>query len=283
MADVSTHVPSPPPQWVENFAKFGLTAKGVVYCLVGIIAFMAAFELGGQSTQNAGKSGILKTIQDLPAGNVLLGIVALGLLCYAIWRFIQAVKDTEGKGSDAEGIGKRLRYLFSGLVYGALAYLAANMVLGNSSGGSGSGGSRETLVSKLLAQPFGQWLVGIVAVATMLVGLYQIYYGYSDKYRKKVRSAGLKDEVEHQMILAGKVGYMARGVVWLVIGYMFLQAALQSNPQQAGGSSDAFQFIENSTYGSIILGAVALGLICYGVFMFMRAKYQPIYTTSGAS
>lgn len=277
MNDVSTYVPNPPPEWVENFAKFGLTAKGVVYCLVGIIAFMAAFELGGQSTESAGKSNILKTIQDLPAGNVILGVVALGLLCYAIWRFIQAVKDTENKGTDAKGVGMRLRYVFSGLVYAALAFLAGRMVLGNSGGGSG-GDTRETLAAKLLEQPFGQWLVGILAVGIMITGIYQIYYGYSEKYKKKVQSSGLKHEVEHQMIRAGKVGYMARGVVWLVIGYLFLQAALKSSAQQAGGSSDAFQLIENASYGSFILGAVALGLICYGVFMFMRAKYQPVNT-----
>ncbi|MCX2739223.1 DUF1206 domain-containing protein [Pontibacter anaerobius] len=276
MNDVSTYVPSPPPRWVENFAKFGLTAKGVVYCLVGVIAFMAAFEIGGKSTSSAGKANILKTIQDLPAGNVLLGIVALGLLCYAIWRFIQAVKDTEDKGSGAKGVGKRLRYVFSGLVYAALAFLAGRMVL---SGSSGSGNdSRETLAAKLLEQPFGQWLVGIVAVGIIITGIYQIYYGYSEKYKKKVQSGGLKHEVEHQMIRAGKVGYMARGIVWMVIGYLFLQAALSSSAQQAGGSSDAFQFLESSSYGSYILGAVALGLVCYGVFMFMRAKYQPINT-----
>ncbi|GHA58406.1 DUF1206 domain-containing protein [Pontibacter akesuensis] len=276
MADISTHVPNPPPKWIENFAKFGLTAKGVVYCLIGIIAFMAAFELQGKTTESAGRSGILRTIQDLPAGNVLLGIVALGLLSYAIWRFIQAFKDTEAKGSGAEGIGKRLRYLFSGLIYGAFAYLAAKIVLG--SGGSGGGDSRETLVSKLLQQPFGQWLVGIVAVATIAAGLYQIYYGYSEKYKKKIQSGGLKHDIEQKMIRAGKVGYIARGVVWIVIGYLFIRAALQSNPQEAGGNTAAFQFLENSTYGSFILGAVALGLICYGVFMFMRAKYQPIHT-----
>ncbi|WP_276496044.1 DUF1206 domain-containing protein [Pontibacter litorisediminis] len=274
--DVSSYVPSPPPKWVENFARFGLTAKGVVYCLLGILAFMAAFEIGGQSTDNTQRSGIFRTILDLPAGSVLLGITALGLFCYAIWRFIQAVKDTEDQGSGAKGIAKRLRYVFSGLVYGSFAFLAARMVLG-SSGGSSSD-SRETLAAKLLEQPFGQWLVGIVAVGTILAGLYQIYYGYSEKYKKEVQSGGLKHDVEHQMIRAGKLGYMARGIVWIVIGYLFLQAALKSSASQAGGNSAAFQFLENASYGSFILGAVALGLIFYGVFMFMRAKYQPIHS-----
>ncbi|MFD2515618.1 DUF1206 domain-containing protein [Pontibacter locisalis] len=275
MDTISSHVPAPPPKWVENFAKVGLTAKGVVYCLVGILAFMAAFELGGGSSQSAGKKGVFQFILEQPFGKWLLGAVALGLACYAIWRFIQGFRDTENEGHDAKGIGKRIRYIFSGLVYGALAYLAANMALGN--GGSGGGGeSRETLASQLLQQPFGQWLAGIVAVAIIATGLYQIYYGLSDKYKKKVQQVGLKHDIEEKMIRMGKIGYVARGIVWIVIGYMFLQAALQSNPQQAGGSSSAFRFLENSSYGSYLLGAVAIGLVFYGIFMFMRAKYQPI-------
>ena len=275
MADISCHVPSAPPEWVKTFAKVGFTAKGVVYCLVGVIAFMAAFELGGKSTQEAGKSGVFQVILEQPYGKWMLGLVALGLLCYAIWRLIQAVQDTESEGSDAKGSAKRLRYAFSGMIYGALAFLAAKMALGN---GGGGGDSRQSLVRELLQQPFGQWLVGILAVATILIGLYQIYYGLSEKYQKKVRSAGLKSDIESKMIKAGKLGYIARGVVWAVIGYLFLKAALQSDAQQAGGSSSAFAFLEQSSFGSFVLGAVALGLICYGVFMFMRAKYQPIYT-----
>jgi len=78
------------------------------------------------------------------------------------------------------------------------------------------------------------------------------------------------------MIRAGKAGYIARGIVWVIIGWLFLKAALNSNPQQAGGTSSAFQFLETSSYGSYLLGAVALGLICYGIFMFMRAKYKAL-------
>lgn len=274
MIDVAQHVPTPPPAWVKNMARFGLTAKGVVYCLVGILAFMAAFEIGGKSEQGSDKTGVFQFVLEQSFGRVLLAIIALGLLCYTIWRFIQAFKDTENKGDDAKGVGVRIRYAFSGLVYGALAYYAAKLVLGN--GGSGSGDSRETLARELLQQPFGQWLVGIVAVGTAIAGLHQIYMALSDKYKKKVQGAGLKHEAETMMIRAGKIGYIARGIVWLIIAYMFLKAALNSNSQEAGGSGSAFQFIENSSYGSYMLGAVAIGLIFYGVFMFMRAKFQVI-------
>ncbi|MCC9137358.1 DUF1206 domain-containing protein [Pontibacter silvestris] len=274
MSDISSHVPAPPPEWVRNFAKTGLTAKGVVYCLVGVLAFMAAFEINGNSTEEASREGVFRLILQQPFGKALLAIVALGLFCYTIWRFIQGFIDTEHQGHDTKGVGKRIRYIFSGLVYGSLAFLSAKMVLG--SGGNSGGSSQQTLASKLLQQPFGQWLVGMVAIGITAIGIYQIYYGLSDKYRKKVRSSGLKSDIENKLIQMGKFGYLARGVVWLVIGYLFLQAALKANPQEAGGNTRAFQFLEDSSYGSFVLGAVALGLICYGIFLFMRAKFQPI-------
>lgn len=276
MVDISSHVPAPPPEWVRNFAKIGLTAKGIVYCLVGTLAFMAAFEINGNSTEEASREGVLKLILQQPFGKVLLAIVALGLICYTIWRLIQGVRDTENNGSSAKGIAMRIRYIFSGLLYGSLAFLSAKMLFGSGSGGSNSGSSQQTLASELLKQPFGQWLVGLVAIGIAAIGIYQIYYGLSEKYKKKVRGGGLKSDIEAKMVRSGKLGYVARGIVWLVIGYLFLQAALKANPQEAGGNTSAFKFLEEASYGSIILGAVALGLICYGIFMFMRARFQPI-------
>ena len=275
MIDISQHIPGTPPQWIKRMAQFGLTAKGTVYCLVGILAFMAAFEIDGKSEQSSDKSGVFQFVLEQSFGRILLAIIALGLLCYTVWRFIQAFKDTENKGDHAKGIGIRIRYAFSGLVYGALAYYAAMLVLGN---GGSNGDSRQTLVRELLQQPFGQWLVGIVAIGIAIAGIYQIYLGLSEKYKKHVQSAGLKHEIETTMIKAGKVGYFARGIVWLIIAYLFLKAAMESNPKQAGGSASAFSFLENSSYGSYLLGAVAIGLICYGLFMFMRARYQVINT-----
>jgi hypothetical protein len=262
-------------KWIEGAARVGLSAKGLVYSLVGIFTFATAFELGSASGQN-GKTQVLKWIQDQPFGQILLGLTTAGLLCYTVWRLIQAIKDTENKGNEAKGLGKRGAYLFSGLVYGTLTFYAAKLLLGNG-GGSEGGDSRQTLAQKLLEQPFGQWLVGIVAVATAAVGVYQIYYSLSDKYRKKIQESKLDNRVKETLMRTGKIGYIARGVVWLIIGYLFLQAAIQSDSSEAGGSESAFSFLENE-YGSWILGIMALGLLCYGIYMFLRARYQPIHT-----
>jgi hypothetical protein len=274
---VTSHIPTPSPHWVIRFARIGLISKGIVYCLVGALAFMAAFEIDGHTEQGAGKAGVFRFIMEQPYGKILLALVVAGMFCYTLWRFIQAIMDTNEKGSDAKGIGRRIGYAFSGAVYGVLAFTAAQLVLGNG-GSSGSADSRQTLARELLAQPFGQWLLGAVAIGTMVMGFYQFYRAYTGKYMSKVQASRLRPEMKDTLVRAGLLGYIARGFVWLIIGYMLLRAALKSNFREAGSSSRAFQFLEDTTYGSYLLGALALGLICYGVFMFVRARCEVIST-----
>jgi hypothetical protein len=233
--------------------------------------------MNGKTTQDTDKQGVFQFILEQPFGKVLLGLVALGLACYTIWRFMQAFMDLEGKGSDAKGVGRRIGYAFSGLIYGFLAFYAAKLALGN--GGSGQGDSRQSLVQELLQQPYGQLLVGLVALGTLALGLYQIYRAVSGSYRKKIETSKIKPQFKTMLIRAGKAGYSARGVVWILIAYLFGRAALHANPQEAGGTDKAFQLLEHGTYGSLLLGVVALGLICYGVFMFVRARCEVIRAT----
>lgn len=261
------------PGWIEGFARFGLSAKGVVYCLTGILAFMAAFNFSSGSN-GADKNAVFGFINDQPFGKVLLAIVALGLVCYCVWRLMQAVKDTEGKGGKAKGLMVRARYLFSGLVYGAIAFSTIRFVLTQRQ--QGSSNSSDQFAGELLSKPFGQWLVGLTGVVLIGVGIYQCYYALSGKYAKHVE--GISGSKKNLLLRTGKAGYISRGIVWLIIGWLFVKAGLHSNAKEAGDTNDAFNWLQDSSYGSYLLAAVALGLICYGVFMFVRARYQPINT-----
>jgi hypothetical protein len=187
---------------------------------------------------------------------------------------IAAVLDPEKHGTDAKGIAHRIGYAASGLFYGSLAFYAGSLVLGHAQ--SAQGDSRQNLVQELLQQPFGKWLVGVVAVGTLLLGGYQIYRAVSGRYRKKINESKLKTEAKTMLIRAGLVGFIARGLVWILIGYLFLRAALHANSAEAGGTGKAFALVEHATYGSLLLGAMGLGLICYGVFLFVRARCEAI-------
>lgn len=255
---------------IRPFAKAGLIAKGIVYCLIGILTFMAAFQLGGRSTGNADRQGALKAIDEQTGGKIILLIVALGLFCYTIWRVIQTFDDTEDKGNDLKGIAQRARYLFSGLVYASFGVVALKVVF--ASGGS-SGDSRQQMASELLSKPFGQWLAGIAAAIIIGTGIYQVYYGLSEKYSKHLDKVGA-DQHTKLLIGAGKFGFIARGIVWMIIGWLFAKAALSANAKQAGDTSKAFKFLSDAAYGSYLLGAVGFGLLCYGLFNFIRARYE---------
>lgn len=275
MKNISEYVPGPTPKWVERFARIGLIANGLVYCLVGLLAFMAAFHLKGNTSANADQQGVFQFVLEQPFGKGLLLLIALGLICYCLWRITQALKDTEHKGDNVKGLARRSGYLFSAVVYGGLAVAAFKLVIG--SGRTGKSDKRETLARTILEQPLGKWILVLIGIGVIASGLYQIYRGLSDKYKKDVASVHLKHETETILIRAGKLGYVARGIVWGLIGYFFIMAAIHLNPTEAGGTGQAFRFLEG-TFGTLLLAAVAVGLICYGGFMFMRAKYQPIQT-----
>ena len=257
------------PKWIETFARVGIAAKGVVYVLVGVLAAMTVFGQGGQTE---GKRGALDFLMEQSYGKILVGVVVVGLFCYVAWRMIQAFKNPENKET-----ASRVGYFFSGLTYLFFAISGIRMM---SSGGSGSsGGGRETLVAKLLDQPFGQVLVGIFAAIVVGKGVYQFYRGFSGKFKDGVKQSEMSKEEESVFMRAGRVGYLARGVVLGIVGYFLVKAALNSNASQAGGTGKAFDFL-SSTGGPYLLAAVAIGLACYGIFMFVKSRYRYIPTVS---
>lgn len=252
---------------IKRVAQTGLIAKGIVYILLGLLAFMAAFELGGKGNNDATRTGALQFVKELPAGKALLLTVAVGLFCYVIWRVIEVFRtDTE-----KNGWSKRLRYFFSGLTYLAFAITAIRIGGGEK---AGNGDQNQTFAIELMSKPFGQLLVGLCGLILAAVGAWQIYYGLSEKYRKHVQKLSLRSSHASLLLRAGKVGYISRGIVWLVISFMFLRAAVHAVASEAGDTAKAFRFIESSPFGSPLLGLLGLGLIAYGVFSFIRARYE---------
>jgi hypothetical protein len=253
---------------VTLLARAGLIAKGFVYCTSGLLALMAALHIGNESSKEADSSGVLYFLNDSSVGSWLLPLLALGLLCYSVWRFTEAYQHTKGSNKDWK---KAARYILSGLAYVLLALSAIKIVLDKDKKG---GDSQQAFAGELLSKPFGQWLLGIAAVIIAGIGIYQVYYGLSEKYRKHVQNMSLHTKHANLMLGAGKIGYVARGIVWLIIGYLMMQAAIASSSSQAGDSGEAFSFIQQSPMGKYLLAALGVGLIGYGCFNFIRARYE---------
>ena len=255
-------------KWIENFARFGIVSKGVVYCLIGILTAMAAFGLQGKK---AGKADAFNLIYEQPFGKILLIIVACGLLGYVTWRFFQAFGDIDHKGNDNKAKVVRAGYAISAFIYLGLAVYAGKLALMGPGGSDGN--SQQFIVSKILSYSFGEWIIGITGAIIIGNAFRQIYKGASKKFMKNVQFLGANHSDAYEK--AGILGYIARGVVLIIVGYFFVRGAIHSNSSEIADTKEAFGFIEN-TFGSLLMGIVAIGLVCYGIFMFVKARYQKI-------
>ena len=254
---------------IRAVARLGLTAKGIVYCLLGMLAFMAAFHINGTTSGSVDKKGVFGFVEHQYGGKILLGALALGLLCYSIWRFISAFSKDDAE-PDRKKWGKGVRYFFSGLVYLSLAVYAGKMTFQKDDSGSG----KKDMLSGLFEQPFGQVVAVLVALALAATGIYQCWYGLSEKYKKHVKKMDVPEKTGSMLLVSGKIGYVARGIVWLTLSWMLAKAALHENASEAGDTSEAFGFLQSGGYGAYLLGALGLGMVCYGIFNFIRARFE---------
>ena len=260
--------------WVERAARMGYGAKGVVYTLIGVIAAQAAFGDAGRHATDS--SGALTTILGAPLGRVILAVMAVGLLGYVIWRAACALLDPEHKGDDARGIAQRIGYAIAAFAYGGLAWEAARLALDGASAADGGSSGTEHWTARLMSLPAGRWLVGIVGAGVIAYGLYQLYRAATWKVRNHLALGELDDEQAEWVIRIGRVGIGARSVVFGVIGWLLIQAALHANANQAGGIGDALRTLERSSSGPWLLGVVALGVIAYGVYELVCARYRRV-------
>ena len=257
--------------WTERLARFGYAAKGVVYIVVGALATMAALGLGGEAT---GARGAMRSIARQPFGTVMLSIVAFGLVAYVIWRWVQAVTDADDKGTNAKGIALRIGYTGSGLVYAGLAYSAARIVFGARDDGRPS--AAKSWTAKLMEFPYGNWLVILAALGVVGYGLYQCYKGYKAKFRKRLKTNEMSERGVRWATRSGRFGFIARGVVFLIVGGFLIQAAWHYDSSKAEGLDGVLQALIQQSFGPWLLGGIALGLVAYGIYMLIEARYRRI-------
>lgn len=258
--------------WVERLARLGYAAKGLVYFIVGLLAAQAAFGSGGKTTDT---SGALETIVTQPFGKFLLCIVTLGLIGYALWRFVQTILDPENSGQQMNGkrIAKRLGYAFSAIAYLSLAATSIKLIIGSSTGNSDS---VEDWTVYFLNKPFGRWLVLLLGLTVVGVGISFLYQAYKGKFRRHFKLNQMTRSEQIWAMRLGRFGIAARGIVFGIIGIFIMVAAIQLDGTQARGLGGALASLAQQPFGPWILGIVAFGLIAYGIYSVIEARYRHI-------
>jgi hypothetical protein len=255
--------------WVERLARLGYVAKGVVYAAIGFLALREALGVGGETTD---PTGVMHLVSTQPLGGLMLALLAVGLACYALWKVVQGVADPDGKGSDAHGLVRRVGYVGSGIIYSVLSYTAAQSIFG------AEDTSEDAMAASVMAlqPPLGPILVFVAGTIVIGVGLYQLYAAYKAKFRDDLRLGQMSEAEERWVVLAGRFGTAARAIAIGVAGAFLLLAVYQSDPSETRGLGAALEIVQHQPLGSFMLGAIAVGLLIYGAFMFAIARYRRI-------
>ncbi len=255
--------------WYAWLARAGLVAKGASFAIVGVLAIKLALGDGGKATS---RDGALHTLAGETFGRVVLIMLVVGFAAYAIWRFVEA---WAAPGEDAKKWAKRLGSIGRGVIYVSLAYSAAKILAG--AGGSSSQNQRaHETAATALSWPAGTWLVGVAGAVVIGVGLWNLYRGLSRKFEDKWRTGEMGATARKWGGRVGTYGHVARAVVFGLIGVFVIRAALQYDPKEAIGLDGALQKLASAAYGPYLLGLTAAGLIAYGVYCLVDARYRDV-------
>jgi hypothetical protein len=255
--------------WVERLARIGYAAKAFLYITIGILAAQAGLGRGGRTTDT---DGALRLIYGAVLGRIILLAVAAGLLGYALWRLVEAILDAEGRGNRLKGVALRIGSATRGAFYGALGIAALRVAFGDLSG-------RETDHPRYWTQrafdwPGGELLVWLAAFAIVGYGLYQFYRAWAPKLGRQLQLWRVPEGAVGAVVWVSRFGIAARAVVFCLIGFFLAQAAAGHDSGQAGGVGESLGAL--ARFGRWPFVVVALGLVAYGVYQLVNARYRRI-------
>jgi Domain of Unknown Function (DUF1206) len=259
--------------WIGRLGRFGMVAQGVVYTIVALLAIGFALGLGGRPTD---QGGAFQTLAGEWYGAVALGLLAVGLAGYALWRFTVAALGEKVESVEDVGLGKRIAYFARGLAYAVLCYSATSRIMG-ADGSNGGGSDEQQAANTVFDYPGGRWLVGVVGIGLVVYGLWNGYRSLTKHFEQDLKTERMTVEEERLVSgLFGRAGFAARGIVIGLIGAFLVQAAVQHDPRDAVGLDGALQELAQQPHGRVLLALVGAGLLAYGLFGFARARYRRV-------
>ncbi|HEY5394342.1 MAG TPA: DUF1206 domain-containing protein [Trebonia sp.] len=248
-------------------ARAGLTARGVIYILIGLIAVLVAL---GQSKREADQLGALQLLAGKSYGLVALWLLGIGFAAYALWRLSEAAFGVAGEG---RGAGPRLKSLGRAIVYAFFSYLTFTVISGTSHSQSKK---QQDVTATAMRHPDGRVLVGIIGAAIVIVGIVLIMEGIRKKFMKYLQTARMSARTRKIVKALGMTGTIARGVVFALTGVGVIAAAITHKASESGGIDKALLTLRNQPFGEFLMLLAALGLLVFGVYGLCEARWRKV-------
>ncbi|MGZ6874584.1 MAG: DUF1206 domain-containing protein [Blastococcus sp.] len=256
---------------LENLARVGMVAYGIVHLLVAWLALQLAWGVGGNSTD---QSGAMATLAKEPFGKPLLWVLAVGLIALAVWQAAEVLRWRSGWSASGkqrtEAIKKTVKSVAKAILYAALAVLAIKFALGS---GQSSSQQQQQRTAGVFGWPGGRFLVAAVGLVLVGVGVQLVYKGVKKTFLKQIDLADAPPKATRLITRLGQAGFPAKGIASGLVGALLVYAAVTYDPKKASGLDGAMRTIAQAPFGGILLTLVALGIAAFGAFCFARARY----------
>jgi len=271
MSDISTRAEATGRQahdseWIDRAARIGLIAYGIVHLVIAWLAIQLAL---GDREGSADSQGAVQQLKEQPFGEALVWAVGIGMFLLAVWQGLESIfgyRDEEGFTQ----VRKRLTAAGKAIAYVVIGITAVHAATGSSS--SGKNGS-DSWTAKIMDWPGGQAIVCLIGLGIIGAGAYLVHRAWTEKFAKHINAEGKSGETGKAYLWFGKAGYTAKGVTFGIIGSLFLYAGLTHEANKSGGLDQALHKVLQQPFGPFLLVLIALGLACYGLFCFARARH----------
>jgi hypothetical protein len=259
--------------WLERVVRSGWVAKGIVYALMGIIAF--AIARADAPAEDASPEGALSLVIEQPAGRALLGVVGAGLVLYALWRFVSVAVQ---RGSSLNAWLHRIGYAVSGAFYVVLSVTALRAAI------AGSDPDRSTMVERtsasLLQSEVGRWVC--LALGLVIIGV-AVAFAHHAITRSFLDELDMSDASRHEALaitVLGVAGHLGRSAVTGLVGIFIAAASIQADPTEARGFDRSLRHVAGSMWGTALVTLAAIGLLTYGVFCIASLRRRVLVDTA---
>jgi len=255
-------------EWIDHAARIGLIAYGLVHLVIAWLAVQLAM---GDQEGSADSQGAVQQVAEQPFGEALVWALGIGMFLLAVWQILEAIfgyRDEEG----FTRVRKRVTAAGKAVIYVVIGVSAVRAATGSSSSSSSSSGTDST-TAKVMDWPGGQVIICAVGLAIIAIGGYLVYRAFTEKFAKHINAEGKSGSSGTAYVWFGKAGYTAKGVAFGIVGSLFLYAGLSHDPNKSGGLDQALHKVLQQPFGPFLLVLIALGLGCYGLFCFARARH----------
>ena len=252
-------------EWFDKAVRFGLVVYGIVYLVLAWLGIQLAL---GNNEGKATTKGAVAQLAEQPFGTFMIVVVAVGMFLLVLWRLFDLfLGHHEDDGADLWK--HRASDLLKALLYGTVCWSAVSVLIHSGGGGSGA----KDFSSTILELPGGQVWLTLIGLGIIAYGGNQIYLAWNEKHQKKLATEGTSGEAGKAYMLFGKIGYIAKGIAVGLVGGLFVYAAFTEDPKKSGSTDKALHKVLEQPFGPWLLIALSLGIACYGLFQFARARH----------